>query len=81
MGAHAFDQFTDSDCKALLGCMKKTLLLEKPSERESAQFLYKYTEELFNFARGRTGKIGELSLRFKDKWGEQDPNDGWIHQW
>lgn len=72
MGANDFDQFTDSDRRALLGCMRKALLLEKPNEREIAHFLYKYTEELFNFSKGRSGKIGDMSHRFKDKWGEQD---------
>lgn len=72
MGANALEQFTESDCRALLGCMKKALVLEKPNERDIAHFLYKYTEELYNFSKGRSGKIGDLSRRFKDKWGEQD---------
>lgn len=72
MGANAFDQFTDSDCRILLGCMKKALLLEKPNERDIAHFLYKYTEELYNFSKGRSGKIGDLSRRFRDKWGEHE---------
>lgn len=70
MGVNVFDQFTEDDCKSFLDCMKKVLLLEKPKERDVARFLYKYTEELYKFSKGRKGKIGDLSCRFKDKWGE-----------
>lgn len=65
-----FDQFTESDCRILLGCMKKALLLEKPKEKLTAHFLYKYTEELYHFSKGRNGKIGDLARRFTDKLGE-----------
>lgn len=70
MGVDVFDQFTEEDCKSLLVCMKRVLLLEKPNERDIARFLFKYTEELYNFSKGRNGKIGDLSCRFTDKWGE-----------
>lgn len=70
MGVNVFDQFTEDDCRSLMGCMKKVLFQEKPNERDIAHFLFKYTEELYKFSKGRNGKIGDLSCRFKDKWGE-----------
>lgn len=70
MAVNVSDQFTEDDCRSLLGCMEKVLLLEKPNDRDVARFLFKYTEELYKFSKGRNGKIGDLSGRFKDKWGE-----------
>lgn len=62
-----FNTITLFDCRALLECTARALLLAKPHNQ--VEFLCAYIDEMNEFADRESGNFGLMAYKFEEQWG------------